>query len=370
MVRRKKLANQADITAAEKEIRSYARTIKFTVTEYTFEFIVDKLNKERYYVPDYQRNLIWQEKQKSKFIESVFMGLPIPFVFFWQALDGRMEIVDGAQRLRTIQEFMEDKFTLKDLEILPKANGLKFSDFSQPLRYRIAETGIRCIVLDQSTDAVMRTEMFARINTGGTLANEAEVRRGVLQGPFMDLVIKLSESEEFIKLTPISKKQVRAREREELVTRFFAYLEGFESTLKNGEGDIPSYKESPKKFYFDFVKTMNEKISAEEENGISETSEKLKAEFKHMLAFVTKVSPNGFNKTATGKQVPRVRFEAIAVGSALALRDKESLFNRSPNITPLLEADNFEKAVRSDAANVKSKLLNRINLVRNWLLER
>ena len=89
-----------------------------------------------------------------------------------------------------------------------------------------------------------------------------------------------------------------------------------------------------------------------------------------MLQFVSAVSPHGFTKSETGKQVPRVRFESIAVGSALALRADPTLIQRSPDMTPFLESDPFKDATKSDAANVKSKLLGRIKLVRDWLADK
>ena len=161
------------------------------------------------------------------------------------------------------------------------------------------------------------------------------------------------------------KAQVNKREREELVTRFFAYLESFEPALAEGRGDIPKYKEEPRRFYFSFVKEMNEHIAAElEQNGTSAKADAMRLEFRRMLQFVQSVSSNGFTKSQTGNQVPRVRFESIAVGSALALRADPGLFQRAPDITPLLESDPFKDATKSDAANVKSKLLGRIRLVR------
>jgi Protein of unknown function DUF262 len=106
------------VEEAERQIIQYSRAVKFTVTEYSFEFIVQKLTTNRYYVPEYQRELVWTPPQQAKFIESVLMGLPIPFVFFWQDNDGKLEIVDGSQRLRTIRDFMANKVTLRGLEAL------------------------------------------------------------------------------------------------------------------------------------------------------------------------------------------------------------------------------------------------------------
>lgn len=365
------IVDPAQVDEAEKQIREYARSVKFTVTEYSFEFIVQKLNSDRYYVPAYQRNLIWKPQDQSKFIESIFMGLPIPFVFFWQDEDGRMEIVDGSQRLRTVRDFMSNKLVLGNLESLPALNGMRYSNLLMSRQLKFSETPIRVIILDNSTDAITRTEMFARINTGGTTANDAEIRRGSLPGPFMDLIIELAESAEFSALTPISTPLVDKREREELVTRFFAYLESFDPASANGQGDISTYKEEPRRFYFTFVKKMNERISEElSQTGSSPTADTLRTEFYRMLEFVGAVSSNGFTKNLTGNQVPRVRFESIAVGSALAIRADPSLLQRAPDITPLLDSDAFKDATKSDAANVKSKLLGRIRLVKDWLGER
>jgi hypothetical protein len=358
------------VEEAESQITEYARTVKFTVTEYSFEFIVQKLNADRYYVPEYQRELVWTPAKKSKFVESVLMGLPIPFVFFWQNEDGRLEIVDGSQRLRTIRDFMADKITLSGLEVLPALNGFRFSDLSTSRRLKFGEISIRIIILDNTTDAVTRTEMFARINTGGTTANDAEIRRGSLPGPFMELVVDLANDAKFVELTPISQPLIDQREREELVTRFFAYLNSFDPALQNGQGDIPTYKEEPRRFFFSFVKAMNDRAAAEQADvGTSLTLDAMRVDFANALEFVETASPHGFTKSDTGKQVPRVRFESIAVGAALALRIDPTIKDRVKDITPLLDSDDFTEATRSDAANVKSKLLNRLRMTRNWLLE-
>jgi hypothetical protein len=353
------------VELAESQIKNYSKTVKYTITEYSFEFLIEKLKAERYYIPDYQREFVWSIKKQSKFVESIFMGLPIPFLFFWQDEEGRFEIVDGSQRIRTIKDFMDSKTVLRDLEEIPAANGMRFSDFPLSRRLMFAEKSFRIIILDNSTDAVTRTEMFARINTGGTTANEAEVRRGSLPGPFMDLVIELAIDADFVALTPVSEGLVAKREREELVTRFFAYLESFDPALDAGNGDIPKYKEEPRRFYFAFVSEMNKFL---ERNPVKIAEMRL--EFDRMLKFVCLVSPNGFTKSKTGNQVPRVRFEAIAVGSALALRADASLFEKAPDITELLESEAFKDVTRSDAANVKSKLLGRIRIVRDWLRSR
>jgi hypothetical protein len=168
-------------------------------------------------VPNYQRELVWPENKQSRFIESLFMGLPIPFLFLWQADDGRLEIVDGSQRLRTIVRFLDNKFPLRDLQELPELNGFCFKDLERSRQRKFEGRTIRGIVLDNVVSEATRTEMFNRINTGGTHLNEAEIRRGSLPGLFMDLVVRCATNQMFVEMTPISQKLVNGREREELV---------------------------------------------------------------------------------------------------------------------------------------------------------
>lgn len=90
--------------------------------------------------------------------------------------------------------------------------------------------------------------MFERINTGSKIANKAEVRRGALPGPYMDLSIALAKDDLFIKLAPLSEKNENERAREELVARFFAYSDGLEH-------DLNDYKDKPADYVFDYTNT-------------------------------------------------------------------------------------------------------------------
>lgn len=101
-------------------------------------------------------------------------------------------------------------------------------------------------MLNEHADEQARFDMFERINTGSKIANKAEVRRGALSGPFMDLIVELSKLPQLAELAPMSEKALNEREREELVARFFAYSDGLED-----------YKDRPAEFVFKYVKKMN-----------------------------------------------------------------------------------------------------------------
>lgn len=358
----KKAPSKDDIAAAEAAISTVSRQVKFTVTEYPISVYVERFPDDasgRYYVPEYQRKLAWRPHQQSEFIESLLVGLPIPFLFFYQSPDGRMEIVDGSQRMRAMRAFLGNELRLSDLVLVPELNGFSFLDLPEDRRNKLEDVTIRTIVLDPSTDPSTRAEMFARINKSGTVANEAEIRRGSLPGPVTELIRALAESPQFAAATPMSQKVVDQREREELLTRFFAYLEGWDTP----EGRFPNYRDRPKKYLYDYLKTANEAAAHD-----PEMIGRMQLEFERMLQRVLQLFPNGFRKNATANTIPRVRFEAIATGTALALREKEELDVTAEQVTARMNEMHFDKIVVSDGANVRSKLEGRIGLVRSILI--
>ncbi|MHA6689544.1 DUF262 domain-containing protein [Devosia sp. A449] len=345
---------------AEEAIRGASKTIRFDVTEFTVDYLVERMRTEVYYVPEYQRNMVWNDVRQSEFIESVIIGLPIPFLFYYEDGEGRFEIVDGSQRLRTLQKFMDNDLKLRGLELLEALNGFRYQDLETARRQKLGNRSIRGIVLEEGTDPETRTEMFRRINTGGRQANEAEIRRGSLPGPFNDLILELSKDLKFVEMTPLSQKAIQEREREELVTRFFVYKDGF-----GLDGEFQNYRDDPSRYIYAWIKRANEQAKSNPE--ILDASKK---SFLEMLAFVESAFPNGFRKSVKGAQIPRVRFEAIAVGSSLALDIKPQMLINVPDAGSIVRSSRFEEVTRSDAANVRSRLVARIKCVRDELLNK
>jgi Protein of unknown function DUF262 len=286
--------DKSEIALAEDAIANISRQVKFDVAEYPISVYVSRFKddeSDRYFVPQYQRKKAWKDEQQSQFIESLLVGLPIPFMFFYQTPGGRMEIVDGSQRMRAMRAFLKEGLRLKELVLVPELNGFRFDDLPLDRRNKLEDRTIRTIVLDTETDPSTRAEMFARINRAGTAANEAEIRRGSLPGPITDLIKELAESSEFVKMTPISPKAVDQREREELVTRFFAYTD----TSHTDEGRFHGYRDRPKKFLYDYLKAANESAKVKPEK-----IEQKRDEFQRMLTFVEKTFTDGFRKGGGG----------------------------------------------------------------------
>ena len=342
---------------AEAAVSGVARQVKFTVAEYPVSMYVSRFSNDksdRYFVPGYQRNLAWSDEQKSQFIESLIVGLPIPFMFFYQTSDGRMEIVDGSQRMRAMRSFIKEGLRLRDLVLVPELNGFAFDDLLNDRKRKLEDVTIRTIILDTDTDPATRAEMFGRVNRMGTIANEAEIRRGSLPGLVTGLIAELAENPVFVKLTPLSSKAVDQREREELVTRFFAYVNQNDTP----QGRFPGYRDRPKKFLYDYLKVANEE--AERNTRIVD---EMREEFLRMLDFVSKSFEIGFRKSAAANTVPRVRFEAISVGAALVLRANPAIEVDAGYVAKRMRDVGFDQVVVSDGANVRSKLEGRIDLV-------
>jgi hypothetical protein len=102
-----------------------ADTKKFSITSYGADYTVDSLVKRMkdgaFIIPDFQRRFVWSHNHASKFIESLLMGLPVPGIFLYkEAGTNRHLVIDGQQRLRTLQSFYggvfgEKKFRLTNV---------------------------------------------------------------------------------------------------------------------------------------------------------------------------------------------------------------------------------------------------------------
>jgi hypothetical protein len=350
------LAIEPDLISKSDEVTEVVelarREVRYITTDFSFELVVSKFREQAeregdIYVPDYQRNLAWADEKKSYFIESLVLRVPVPPIFFYD-VDGRLEIVDGSQRIRTLVSFAANGFSLIGLEKLEILNGSKFSELPVTIQRRLNNTPIRSFVLDQGTDESTRVDLFRRLNTSGKKLEDAEIRKGVFRGPFLNMVIKLAASPTFRRVTPAMGRAVDAEsERQELTTRFFVYVERY-----------TDFRHDVRKFLDISTVEFNETLSPQALEG-------MEAEFNRTMGFIHQYMPKGFYRSERGNLVPRVRFEAVSVGTALALRQNANIV---PNDTQWLRSKEFDALVRTDASNSGPKLRSRIEFVRDHLL--
>lgn len=361
----RKKAEHIPKTTEEKEVldQSIVEMQKITdheIREFPISVIVDKFqtglaeDEAELFIPDYQREFVWNNKQKSRFIESLLLNLPIPYIFVADIgsgeNEGRLEIVDGSQRIRTLHQFTNNMLTLEGLQKLVVANGFKYSDFSTPRRLRFDRKTIRMIELTEHCDEETRREIFDRLNTGGKKLTTMEQRQGSNDGPFLAFVNEISEDALFQSICPLGDARKRRSEYPELALRYFAYTE-----------EYLEFRKSVDEFLTTYLKRKNAEYT--EENTAT-----LEAKFHKMCNFINTFFPNGFRKVKNATTVPRIRFEALAVGVTLALEEEPNLVPQ--NIDGWINSKEFITHTRSDASNSKPKVKARIEYVKNKLLGR
>ncbi|EOC0106190.1 DUF262 domain-containing protein [Cronobacter malonaticus] len=347
---------------AEEQVRAEQKDVDFETKEFTVELLVNKYHSgleddtNELFVPDYQRDFVWSEKRQSRLIESLILGFPIPYIFTADVLsedpelDGRIEIVDGSQRVRTIHAFIHNKLTLQDLKSLSSLNGFNFQDLPLSRQRRFMRIPVRVIELSSKCNEETRRDLFERINSGSDILKDMEVRKGSELGSstlYKQVIKPCSAIPEFKELAPLSEAKEKRDERLEFTLRFFAYLDNYQN-----------FDHSVRDFLNDYMTANGDIDEAKQES--------MKAEFGNMLNFVEKYFPAGFRKTVTAKSTPRVRFESLAVGTALALRLDPHL---APKNLDWISSDEFKELTTSDGANSRVKVIERIEYVRDQLLE-
>jgi hypothetical protein len=116
------------------------------------------------FVPKDHRPFFWNENQQSAFIESVLIGLPMPYIFVAESKGGRFELIDGLQRLKTIEAFLTNQLILNGLKKVTLLNGFKFQDLPLSRQRRFKTRIVRFIELTDKADSEVRQELFNRLN--------------------------------------------------------------------------------------------------------------------------------------------------------------------------------------------------------------
>jgi hypothetical protein len=190
--------------------------------------------------PEFQRFFRWSESQKSRFIESLLLGIPIPSIFVSQTKDGKWDVVDGLQRISTILQLMgilkdnDDKLVkrlkLEKTKYLPSLDKCVWDnpngdeiELPELAKLKIKRSRLDIKIVLNTSDVKSKYELFQRLNTGGTIATHQEVRNCILlmvNKGFYDWVDVLRNNIDFKKCIPLSERQFDEQYDMELVIRF------------------------------------------------------------------------------------------------------------------------------------------------------
>jgi Protein of unknown function DUF262/HNH endonuclease len=186
--------------------------------------------------PKFQREYVWSIRPElpSRLIESLLLEIPVPPIYFGKIENGRLEVIDGQQRLTTLVHFVTNKFALRKLQRMSSLNGKLFRELTEEQQEKILDAPIRSVVIDAARNTDLRYEVFERLNRGSMNLNEQELRNCVYRGPFNDLLTELERDPSWRRVKGGTEPEKRFIDRENIL-RFFAFanrLSQYSGSLK------------------------------------------------------------------------------------------------------------------------------------------
>lgn len=209
--------------------------------------------------PQFQRFFRWSTEQKSRLIESLLLGIPIPPVFVTERDDSKWDVIDGLQRLSTILELMGvllDKngdllppLQLTRTHYLPDLENCYWSDeqgefhLTESARIKIKRARIDVNIVQSSSDEDVKYEVFQRLNSGGSDATPQEIRNCLLimkNSEFFNWMENLSSHPTFRECLPLTDRSIEEAFDMELVSRYVAFTDAEINELRRLD-ELSSY---------------------------------------------------------------------------------------------------------------------------------
>lgn len=331
----------------EKREKVDVSDVNFSAREIVRMYIDDEL----IIAPSYQRKYRWPRNVASRFIESIFLGLPIPPIFVATNDNFSWEVVDGLQRISTLILYMADDpeirasvsspdaLELQDLENLTQLNGKTYHDLPQPLRLYLARQPLQVVSLTDKSDKSVRFDLFERLNTGSISLSAQEVRTAVYGGRFLSFIEHLSEDENLNSLLKLQEANQNDGTKTEQVLKFFAYKNNSEK-----------FKGAVTKFLNSFAESMD-KNGSEFDYATEERT------FRATMSYLNKLMDGRPFLRDRTPVTPLVQFEAAAVGAGMLIESGVQ------PITPEIDwiHDNELVTASTRGSNTRSMLTRRID---------
>lgn len=234
-----------------KEIEDAQRLVRTDAYQMSVGEIVSMYdNREIIIDPDFQRLFRWNIGQKSKLLESLLLGIPLPPIFVFERTDGSWELIDGLQRLSTILEFMGHlrapegsvlpPSILEATKYLPALHNAVWEtselivnvpadeqspiDKTHQLAIRRGRLGVE--ILKRPSDDQTKYDLFQRLNAGGSQANAQELRNCIMlmiSGDYFRAVKTAAEQVSFRNVISVTDEQADRQRHLEMAVRFLVH---------------------------------------------------------------------------------------------------------------------------------------------------
>ena len=258
--------SEIDLENIESEAEDYESApadyqISTYPADFTLEVLHNKWISEEIKIPKFQREYVWKPPQASKLIESFLAGLPVPAVFMYIEYESQeYRVIDGQQRLKSIFYYFDgffpqssngvkNEFGLKGLAKNSRFYGKSFKDLSSEDQLRLKNSVLRSFIVQQTSpsDNSSIYQIFERLNTGGTVLSNQEIRNCLFEGKFSDFLDEINNLECWRLILGKPEHDLRKRD-VELILRFFALqnLTEYKKPMKEHLNKYMSKNRNPK----------------------------------------------------------------------------------------------------------------------------
>ena len=324
--------------------------VKYDITsfgaDYDVEGLVNRLNREDILIPSFQRDYVWNQREASRFIESLLLGLPVPGVFFARDTDSKkLVVIDGQQRLKTLQFFYEGFFNPKPGAITKRVfklifvqkqfEGFTYKTLKDEDRIILNDSIIHATIVKQESPRDENTSIyhiFERLNTEGRKLTPQQIRVAIYHGKLIDAVKMINKHPNWRKIYGAESTTLKDQE---LIIRFLAMY--FKSD---------DYSRPMKEFLNTFVKKNR--------NPNGEYLEKCKDLFINTVDTVYKGV--GYEAFKPERALNAAVFDSVMVGIAKKISKGVNIRKLKIAYNDLITNERYLKAISqstSDDKNVK-----------------
>ncbi len=336
-----------EIVVDQDELDDEVAPVQYDISTYGADYTVDglikRLQKGDIFIPDFQRDYVWNQAEASRLVESLLLGLPIPGVFLAKEGDiNKLLIIDGQQRLKSLQFFYEGFFNPKEdrktkrvfklTKVQKRFEGLTYDKLDENDRIKLDDSIIHATIVKQETPNDENTSIyhvFERLNNGGKKLTPQEIRTAIYYGPLNDLIQRLNEYKDW--RDTFGPVNARLKD-QELILRFLASY---------------FYSAKYQKPMVEFLNKFNKKNRNVEEAFIA-AAEQL---FKTTISTIkNSIGKSAFRPTGV---INVSVFEAVSVSVAKLIAknkiiDKQKLVEAHKK---LMDNTDFQKAVSSGTSD-------------------
>lgn len=307
--------------------------------------------------PKYQRRERWDNDKESELIESFLLNIPVPPIYLAEDEYGVYSVIDGKQRITSINKFLNGNLKLKNLTKFVEIDGLTFNELPPSLSNALKiRPYLRVVTLLRQSDPDLKHEVFLRLNKAGVALNSQEIRNVAFRGSFNDLLFELSETPYFVgqlrstRDSKIYKEMIDVQ----FVLRFYTVKEYWDDFSGNMDQAMDKYM------------STHYKMTGQE-------IQEKKDEFLRALAFCQHIwDTDGFTKPDGSKRVLQGYFDVQMVCCSLLTISEYNNAMSKPDavrdgLMNLLQHDeNFVESISQFTSNQKS-VRYRIQTFRNVL---